>query len=315
MTKPVCGVCGVDDMKVRYQHAPDYITGDLFQVWCCESCGCGQTHPSPANLNRYYPDKYRRYSPLIAAILRILYRRRVEKWVKLFASPGAAFEIGCGDGLMLAMLRQRGWRVSGSERTESAAHIARQQYGLEIVAGGLESMDPSRRFDLVLLNQVLEHLADPAATVSMLASRLEPDGKLIVGVPNLASWQARFGGATWFHLDAPRHLYHFSLPSLTKLMRDHGLDVESVSYISPEHDPYGWVQSALNLIDRRHNRLTRLLMGIDSPNAGNLLHLGIGCLLGALAAPVSLVSWIAHRGALIEVVCRRRERPTPIVAS
>jgi SAM-dependent methyltransferase len=315
MTKPVCGVCGADDMRLRYPRAPDYITGDLFQVWCCGACGCGQTQPSPTNLDSYYPDRYRQYSAVIAAILRILYRRRVGQWVKLFASPGAAFEMGCGDGLMLAMLRQRGWRVSGSERTESAALIAREQYNLEVGAGGLEAMDPARRFDLVLLNQVLEHLGDPAGTVAMLAGRLAPNGKLIVGVPNLASWQARFGGATWFHLDAPRHLYHFSLPSLTTLMRDHGLEIESVSYVSPEHDPYGWVQSALNLIDRRHNRLTRLLMGIDPPNSVNLLHLGIGCLLGVLAAPVSIVSWIARRGALIEVVCRQGERPITNVAS
>jgi len=117
-------------MRLRYPRAPDYITGDLFQVWCCGACGCGQTQPSPTNLDSYYPDGYRRYSAVIAAILRILYRRRVGQWVKLFASPGAAFEMGCGDGLMLAMLRQRGWCVSGSERTESAAHIAREQYNL-----------------------------------------------------------------------------------------------------------------------------------------------------------------------------------------
>ena len=107
-------------------------------------------------------------------------------------------------------------------------------------------IDPSDRFDLLLLNQVLEHLTDPAPTLKALAGILKPEGKLIIGVPNFDSWQSTFGGNTWFHLDVPRHLHHFSLPSLSVLIGQSGLEIQNVSYASPEHDPYGWVQSALN---------------------------------------------------------------------
>jgi SAM-dependent methyltransferase len=184
------------------------------------------------------------------------------------------------------------------------------------MVGGLEALDPVRRFDLVILNQVLEHLDDPGGTVAALAGLLAQGGKLIIGVPNFGSWQAAFGGPTWFHLDVPRHLHHFSLPSLAALLGEHGLEIEKVSYVSPEHDPYGWVQSALNKIDRRHNRLTRLLMRLDRPDAFNLLHLGLGCVLCVLSVPVSIASWIARRGALIEVTCaRRRHGSDPILAA
>ncbi len=306
MTGGTCNICASEALRLCHPAAVDYITGEAFEIWYCETCGCGRTRPSPSDLNAYYPDRYRRYSPLVAAVLRILYGLRVRRWAKQFKSAGSAFEMGCGDGLMLAMLRDLGWRVLGSERTEAAARAARERHGVEVLAGGLELVDPAQKFDLLILNQVLEHLDDPGQVVAGLASRLAPGGKLIVGVPNFGSWQARFSGAKWFHLDPPRHLHHFSLSSLGALMRNHGLEIERVSYLSPEHDPYGWVQSALNLLDRRNNRLTRLLMGIDPPDALNLLHLVLGGLLGAVTSPVSIVSWIAGRGAIVEITCRRQ---------
>jgi 2-polyprenyl-3-methyl-5-hydroxy-6-metoxy-1,4-benzoquinol methylase len=306
MTNRQCEICGATGMQLRYPRAEDYITGDPFEVWSCRACLGGRTLPSPADLGRYYPARYRQYNRLIARILEILYHGRVRRWARLFAAPGSAFEMGCGNGLMLAMLRSRGWRVLGSERTEAAAGIGREQFGLEIVAGGLEAVAAVARFDLVILNQVLEHLDEPAAMLRKLAAMLGPGGKLIIGVPNFASWQSAFGGEGWFHLDVPRHLHHYSPASLTSLLNREGLEIEGISFVSPEHDPYGWVQSVLNRLDRRRNRLTRLLMRIDPPDPVNLAHLGLGCVVGVLAIPLSVISWIARRGALIEVICVRR---------
>ncbi len=203
------------------------------------------------------------------------------------------------------MLQDLGWRVTGSERTPAAARTPHEQYGYPVVVGGPDALDPAERFDLLLMIQVLEHLDNSSATLRALAARLKPGGKLVIGVPNFTSWQSRFGGDTWFHLDVPRHLHHFSLPGLTALIGQHGLAVESVSYISPEHDPFGWIQSALNRIDTRSNRLTRLLMRMDRPNLANSLHLATACILALAAIPLSIAGWMTGQGALMEVTCVR----------
>jgi SAM-dependent methyltransferase len=293
-------------MAPHYPRAADYITGDTFQVWRCNACGHGRTAPSPADLRPYYPDRYRQYSPAIAAILALLYRRRVRGWASRFAAPGTAFEVGCGNGLMLDILRRMGWRVAGSERVLDSARIARAQFGVPVMVGGLAAVNPASRFDLLLLSQVLEHLDDPEPTIEALAALLKPDGKLIIGVPNFASPQARFGGKGWFHLDVPRHLHHYTPASIAVLLRRYGLDIAGISYASPEHDPYGWIQSALNRIDSSPNRLTRLLMRIDKPDTKNMIHLALGCILGALAVPLSVATWLARRGAVMEVTCTLR---------
>jgi len=300
-----CDICG-GQMRLRHKRAADYITGDVFDVWQCVSCGAGQTLPMPVDMGPYYPDRYRHYNPVIALLLRALYGRRVARWAKLFKTPGAAFEMGCGNGLMLHMLRRRGWQVTGSERGGEATRIARESFGVPVVEDGADALDPALRFDLILLIQVLEHLDDPVAVIQKLASRLAPGGRLIIGVPNFVSWQAAFGGAAWFHLDVPRHLRHFSQTSLVAMLRGQGFEIANVSYWSPEHDPYGWVQSVLNRVDAKPNRLTRLLMGLDPPGLINLLHLAAGCVIFVAALPLSAITWMARRGALLEVTCQRQ---------
>jgi len=306
VTTATCGACGQAAFRLRYPVARDYITADGFAVWECLSCSSARTLPVPADLSAYYPPTYRHYNRMIAAILRRLYKRRVNCWARAFNAPGSAFEMGCGNGLMLATLRDLGWQVRGSERTEDAARFARTQANVPVLVGGPENLAPSEQFDLLLMIQVLEHLEDPAAAVAAMAQHLKPDGRMIIGVPNYGSWQCRFGRATWFHLDVPRHLHHFSHDGLVALLSRFGLSVERVSYVSPEHDPYGWIQSALNRLDRVPNRLTRLLMRLDPPGARNMVHLAAACLLGVAAIPVSLLSWAAGNGALMEITCRHK---------
>jgi SAM-dependent methyltransferase len=299
-----CLICG-GAMRPRFALTADYITGDRFEVWQCTVCGAGRTLPAPADMAAYYPARYRQYNSLIAGILRVLYRRRVARWAGLFKTPGAVFEMGCGNGMMLDMLRRLGWTVTGSERSGEAVRIARETFGISVMEGGPDALAPEARFDLILLFQVLEHLDDPTAVLAKLAGRLAPGGRLIIGVPNFASWQAAYGGAGWFHLDVPRHLQHFTPVALARLLRSAGLTLTGITYDSPEHDPYGWVQSLLNRVDSKPNRLTRLLMRMDKPDAANLLHLVLGCIIFVLAVPVAMLSWAARRGAIMEVTCVR----------
>ena len=58
----------------------------------------------------------------------------------------------------------------------------------------------------------------PETLRSLVMSPLMKDGRLVIEVPNIDSWYARWFGGNWFHLDAPRHLYHFSPKTLRDLL-------------------------------------------------------------------------------------------------
>ena len=304
-----CRLCGKQHMRLISPDARDYITGDRFAIWRCANCGVASTELNNSDLSPYYPQQYRRYSPLVLMILKTLYRMRVNRWTQYFSQPGYAYEMGCGDGFMLDALRRDGWRVLGSERNDEMLVIAREKLQIPVFAGDPETLPAEPTFDLIILFQVLEHLPDPAKTLSTLATLLKPGGRLVIGVPNYASWQARFGGTKWFHLDVPRHLFHYTPDSLSRALERAGLTVSDTNDVSPEHDPFGWVQTVLNRLDSRQNRLTRLLMQIDSPDPVNLLHLGLGCLIGVICLPLSLLSWVAGKGAIMQMTAQKPAQP------
>ena len=61
-------------------------------------------------------------------------------------------------------------------------------------------------------------------------------------------WQARWAGPAWFHLDPPRHLFHFTASNLKRLLASVEFDCRSEHHFSLRQNPFGWIQSALNLV-------------------------------------------------------------------
>ena len=80
-----------------------------------------------------------------------------------------------------------------------------------------------------------------------------------IAVPNYESWQARFFGRCWFHLDVPRHYFHFGPKSLETVLVRHRLRIVQLDYFSFEQNPYGILQSLYNALGLRFNLLYSLL--------------------------------------------------------
>lgn len=303
--RDACGSCGEPLADGRRIASRDYVTGDPFDVAICSGCNTGWTTPVPGNLDPYYPRTYRRYNAWVARVLSVLYGWRVSRWCRLYPKPGAALEVGCGDGVMLHALRSRGWKVCGTERTEAMAATARDRYGIRMYVDPEGPQAGHDRFDLIILFQVLEHLSDPVAALKRAAALLGDGGRIVVGVPNRASWQAAFGRGAWFHLDVPRHLVHFTPAALAATAAQAGLRVETVGFVSPEHDPYGWVQTILNRWAGNANRLSLLLMGAEAWRIRDLVTLAAVMAIGPVAVALALVSWPCRRGAVMEAILVR----------
>jgi SAM-dependent methyltransferase len=207
---------------------------------------------------------------------------------------------------MLAALARRGWQVVGLERTIEQASFATRVLGINVVVGGIDALRDDAGFDLIFLFHVLEHLENPAVVLRACAARLRPGGRLIVAVPNYASWQARSSGDGWFHLDVPRHLFHFTPQVLGRMLRAAGLTPAELRFASWEHDPYGWVQSIENRLGLAPNVLTRSIMGLPTAK-GRLTALLLGGLLSVPAVALSVASWAARTGAIMEMSAVRPE--------
>jgi methionine biosynthesis protein MetW len=155
--------------------------------------------------------------------------------IELLPPGGRVLDLGCASGGLLALLRPHASHLAGLELSASAAAAA-AQVADEVVQGALE--DPglpfeAGSFDLVILADVLEHLADPAAALRRATSWCEPGGAVLVSVPNVAHWRARLSLARgrWPAEDSgtfdSSHLRWFTRDSLADLLAQAGLhDVE-----------------------------------------------------------------------------------------
>lgn len=305
---PDCAICGAKVSACWLAQARDYVTDELFSVWRCAVCDVAATVPHPASLDPYYSAQYRRYNWFTASTLRWLYRWRAGRWTRDLAKAGIVLEIGCGEGWMLAALRSKGWRVVGSERTLEAARPARGGQNLPIFVGSLDAVCPDQRFDAIVLFHALEHMTAPMDLLRQCAGLLKPGGTLIVAVPNAQSWQARIFGAHWFHLDVPRHLFHFSPQALTWAFRAAGLEPDLPMFASFEHDPYGWLQSLLNRLGLPQNRLTKALMGSEGVRRFRVALVGLSGLAALLTVPsviIAACSWMASAGAVMEMRAKK----------
>jgi SAM-dependent methyltransferase len=298
-TCPVCG--GAFERETR--GIRDRATGETFRIVRCGRCGFGLTDPVPASLDRYYPVRYRRWSPLAAAVLRRLYLARVDGWRARLPVAGRALELGAGTGWMLRAIRERGWRAFGTERTAEAARIAASASGASVFVGDLDAIRSDAALDLVIMFHVLEHLADPIGALRDVADRLRPGGTLVLGLPNIDSWQARLFGRHWLHLDVPRHLCHFTPASIERALRGAGLRLARIDFRSVEHDPLGWAQSALDRLGFEQQLLLRVITraerrsGVLATAATVLLAIPL-LAVGTVAA---VASWVSGRGAVMEV--------------
>jgi SAM-dependent methyltransferase len=302
-----CPVCGSLNYTSIYDHARDPITFDSFRVVECSACKAAYTSPRPVSLDRYYPREYRAFGAVVLQVLSALYGLRVSRWARMKPKGSSVLEVGCGPGLMLAAFRRRGWRVAGIERNEAAAETARQTLGANTIATSLEDLPAHSRFDLIVLFQVLEHMDEPVSLLRECVKKLAPGGRLIANVPNFASWQSRFAGSKWMHLDVPRHIVHYTPETLTETLDRAGLTLCALSFKSWEHDPYGWVESTISRLTGRMNTLTRFLSGLDAFRFRVLVSSMFAVVLLPVALLLAVASWLAGRGALMEAIAEHSD--------
>jgi SAM-dependent methyltransferase len=215
--------------------------------------------------------------------------------------------------VVLGPLADRGFEVHGVEISAEATRGADSRAEIRIAPHLADARYGDHFFDTVIIWHVLEHLHDPRGVLEEIHRILRPGGKLIVAVPNLSSLQARWTGPAWFHLDLPRHLYHFSLRSLEELIERAGFEVESAHHFSLRQNPFGWIQSVLNrMASLPRNGLYTLLHRRSSGQAapfdpGTRLRLWLGLLvLSAPALALMVLETLVRSGATVHVVAQRR---------
>jgi len=162
--------------------------------------------------------------------------------LKMVGRDKTVLEIGCATGYMSRYMKEElGCRVYGIEIDPEAAEVARP-FCQEIVKGDIETLDFARifslrRFDVIVMADVLEHLKDAGKLLALLPGLLTPGGFILLSLPNGAHgsigleildgrWQYRQQGL----LDRT-HLHFFDKDAITVLLDEAGFYISRLQRI------------------------------------------------------------------------------------
>ncbi len=258
-----CPLCQANEFSSELQ-AFDFDTGRIpFTLVRCHGCQTVRVSPllKSEELTAYYQSDYygspgqKKFAPPLEWLLGHFHAARAKKLLSFHANVGShratmprVLDVGCGRGTFLKYLSRHrralcvGLEIPGFE-------FPSDQDGVQFVHGKLEAVT-EEPFDAISIWHVLEHLPDPKAALLAARRLLKPEGILAIAVPNYGSAQRKLFGRDWFHLDLPRHLFHFTPESLGRLLRETGFRSIDLRTGSWDQDIFGFIQSAQNLIFR-----------------------------------------------------------------
>jgi SAM-dependent methyltransferase len=211
----VCAGCGLT-------YSRDVLTDEVDRQLYVQSAS--QTSYQDLKRNEVYANLERTKSRYLV--------QRVGEWR---SPPGSFLDIGPGSGKLLDAAREAGWETLGIEANAEFARQCRSR-GIEVLEGFFPDVLPrDRRFDVIALLDVIEHLHEPLELLRKAAERLAPGGVVLVQVPNVDSLLVQLEGERNTNF-CHGHWTHFNPRTLERLGRSAGLRVLEVETLITEID-------------------------------------------------------------------------------
>jgi 2-polyprenyl-3-methyl-5-hydroxy-6-metoxy-1,4-benzoquinol methylase len=236
-----CPICSSENIKTVLAVEDYTLSHEKFSIWHCDDCTVRFTQdiPEQNTIGSYYQsDSYISHSDTKKGIVNTLYhavrKRTLQKKKQLIIAEttidkGALLDIGCGTGAFLKTMQTAGWQITGLEPDETARNKAKELYNLQPQSPERLFELPPASFNAITMWHVLEHVHELHRYIKKLEQLLAPDGKIIIAVPNYTSHDASLYKKYWAAYDVPRHLYHFSPPSMRQLLLPYKLAVKKVN--------------------------------------------------------------------------------------
>ena len=250
LSNPACWVCRSTATqqvkKANYQRlnadafritdANYGVTAAIFQ---CRSCGF-RFCPQLTDLTRYYSEMQdEEYENTREQ--RALQLRHILHTIRRATAGTRLLDVGAGSGILVEQAIGLGYTAQG---IEPSGYLSRQaaNLGLPVIEGCFPGDAPDKRYDVITLIDVIEHVSDPGSMLRGTHAHLSPEGICVIVTPDVASLAAKLMGWRWWHYRLA-HVGYFSRATLTRLARDCGFEVLSVS--KP-----GWYFPASYLFER-----------------------------------------------------------------
>lgn len=208
----------------------------------CEVCSFKHIYPLP-NRNEidqlYKEEYYEKAQPEYIDRVKAdaewwseVYKERVVQIEEFFDKDKEinTLDIGSGPGYYLKEATEKGWKALGIEPSKNACQYAKS-LDLNIVNSffTIEEARKLEKFDVIHMNNVLEHMSNPIEIIQLVWDKLNENGVLCVAVPNdfnifQNTLHEKYNYKPWW-ISPKEHLNYFSFETLRNLLENNGFDV------------------------------------------------------------------------------------------
>ena len=259
---PACKSCSYKELTRTMDY--DYFTSELFfTIVLCSNCGLVYVNPRPklSQIEKIYPNEYSAYhfdkipNPIIKKARNFMQQSKARCILKCGGKNGTPIrimDVGCGSPALLNLLKDMSrskLELYGNDFNNSALDAVKNA-GFIPVNGAFESIQwQGNFFDVIIMNQVIEHLFDLSGTLTKAFNLLKNNGTLFIETPSDDGLDAKiFRFNHWGGYHIPRHLQIFNAQTIKNTLSRHGFTIEAIEYLP---SPNFWTSSLRNFLYRK----------------------------------------------------------------
>lgn len=198
----------------------------------CRNCGLIITNPcldDPSNNEFYdneYPYIYRAEEKPSEEVFQDGKRAAgsIISFIRKYTGKqtGKVLEIGCADGRNIAAFDERGYDACGIDLSHTYVEFGKNK-GLNLICTDAETFEKQgHKFDIIVLNHVLEHFTNPGRELGVIRRMLKPEGCLFVAVPGVRALAFNAYEADFLRMLQNAHIYNFTGTTLCNVMKKYG---------------------------------------------------------------------------------------------
>jgi ubiquinone/menaquinone biosynthesis C-methylase UbiE len=218
-----CPLCGSKSYK-NYWATPQY------KLSRCLRCGMVWDPSPPQKLETIYTEEYfindnpkGGYANYFEgmAINRMTFYERIKRINKKVSRKEKMLDVGSALGDSLEEAKKLGWKkLSGVELSQYALNKSRKK-GIDINLGTLNDVKfPSDYFDVVTVQDVIEHIKYPVKEINEIYRILKPGGFVFLVTPDIDGLWAKLLKDKWYHYKPKEHIMYFSQKTIRKLLKN-----------------------------------------------------------------------------------------------
>ncbi len=204
---------------------------DGYDVVACKNCGFvySDNIPGQDEFNKYYEVmskwEFNYKDGVVSDDYQKYFKKIVDFLVPYLTNKNVnIMDIGCSTGCLLNMFKEKGYsNLLGVDPSSACVKTVKELYNINAVASTISNLSVDKKFDVIILSAVLEHLVDFSGSMNKIRSLLNDEGLLFVEVPDATRFDSYI--FTPFQQFSIEHIDYFSDLSLKNLLAKFGFEV------------------------------------------------------------------------------------------